>query len=537
MSRLLFTVQGVFVATLVILGGVVWLNATFADRIPLRTRIGLFPIGGLEKTRVLQALDLYELEFAQTKTTIELRGNRSTRTFEELGIRLNKEETAKKIQFLSGYRLHVQRQQIIPVLKFQDEIAHAVLQQDFANTLVVPENATLVLNADNTIRALPPKNGEHINMNSFRRDITEGFSRVSAKVISASVVQAVPEQNSVELEKTKLFAQSLIQNGLQLVVQDRIFQLPGRIVSGMMFFTHDAIPAVALDDAKLSAYIVEHIVKEVQQDPVNARFQMKDGKVDQFSLPQDGKAVNIEETLRETKKTLALRLQVAPLVMQIVSPLISDTGDSEKLGITKLLAVGETDFKGSPKNRTVNIGVGTSKYNGILIAPNEEFSFNAFLGPVNKEAGYLPELVIKNKTTTPEYGGGLCQVSTTAFRAAVFAGMQITSRRNHSYAVRYYGTPGFDATIYPPYTDFRFLNNSPGYILIQSKIEGTKLLFEFWGTDDNRVVVVDGPSPYGKMPDGAVKSVLKQTVTKDGATIVEDTFYSNYKSPNLFPHT
>ncbi|MEK7499924.1 MAG: VanW family protein, partial [Patescibacteria group bacterium] len=101
----------------------------------------------------------------------------------------------------------------------------------------------------------------------------------------------------------------------------------------------------------------------------------------------------------------------------------------------------------------------------------------------------------------------------------------------------YYGTPGFDATIYPPYTDFRFLNNTPGYILIQTKIEGTRLTFEFWGTDDNRSVVVEGPSPYNRMPDGSVKSVLKQTVTKDGATLVEDTFYSNYKSPNLFPHT
>ncbi len=275
----------------------------------------------------------------------------------------------------------------------------------------------------------------------------------------------------------------------------------------------------------------------MQVDPVNARFQMKDGKVDQFALPQEGSSVNVEETLREVKKAFALHVQTVPLVMQTTLPIISDTGDSEKLGITKLLAVGETDFKGSPKNRKVNIGVGTSKYNGILIAPNEEFSFNAFLGPVNKEAGYLPELVIKNKTTTAEYGGGLCQVSTTAFRAAVYAGMQITARRNHAYAVRYYGTPGFDATIYPPYTDFRFLNNTPGYILIQTKIEGTRLTFEFWGTDDNRSVVVEGPSPYNRMPDGSVKSVLKQTVTKDGATLVEDTFYSNYKSPNLFPHT
>jgi len=530
-------IVSVFFTILVCAIGYIWLHSVFADRIPPRTRIGLFSISGLELGRVLQAMNAYEKEFAQTKVTIEFRGSKSTHTFAELGIMLKKEETAKSIQAFRGFSLNLKRNQIVPAIAFHDEIAQGVLQRDFAKTMVIPENATLVLNPDNTTSILPAKNGEHIDMIRFQRGIRQGFTNLDMNVISASALQIIPQDNLQELESTRFFAQSLIRTGFQLTTSDRTFAVPGPIVVNMISFTRDIVPLVQFDAHKLTAYIAEYITKKVQQDPVNARFQMKDGKVDQFALPQEGRTVNSDATVLEANKALALRLQTASLSIQTVLPLISDTGDSEKLGIKKLLAVGESDFKGSPKNRTVNIGVGTSKYNGILIAPNEEFSFNAFLGPVNKEAGYLPELVIKDKTTTPEYGGGLCQVSTTAFRAAVYAGMQITSRRNHSYAVRYYGTPGFDATIYPPYTDFRFLNNTPGYILIQTKIDGTKLTFEFWGTDDNRSVAVDGPSPYGKMPDGAVRSVLKQTVTKDGQILVEDTFYSNYKSPNLFPKT
>jgi hypothetical protein len=126
-------------------------------------------------------------------------------------------------------------------------------------------------------------------------------------------------------------------------------------------------------------------------------------------------------------------------------------------------------------------------------------------------------------------------VSTTLFRAATRAGLEITQRRNHASAVRYYGTPGFDATIYPPYTDLRFINNTPGYILIQARFDGTKLQFELWGTDDGREVEVTGPVTYDYQPDGSVKATVKQIVTRNGEVLLDETFYSRYRSPNLYP--
>jgi vancomycin resistance protein YoaR len=537
MSKFRTLSEGVLAATLIVVLGYIWLNYEFADHVPPRARVGLFVVGGLKESQVLYAMNAYEREFAQTKATIAFRGAESTRTFQELGIELRKEETAKRIHTMAKRGLRLERVQIIPAISFHDEVALKALQEDFKDHMVIPQNATLSLDTNRVIRTLSARNGEHIDMLSLDRDIEDAFSQIPLQKISASAVRAVPPVNPAEIEATRIFAESILRSGFHFTSFERTFDVPGNVAADMMRFTSDATPKVQFDENKLREYIVKHIAPQVQQDPVNARFQVQDGKVTQFAMPQDGRTANVDETVLAVENALALRSQTSEVVVQIARPLIADTGDSEKLGITKLLARGETDFVGSPKNRTINIHVGTARYNGILIAPNEEFSFNAFLGPVTKEAGFAPELVIKNHVTTPEFGGGLCQVSTTAFRAAVYAGMEITSRRNHAYAVRYYGTPGFDATIYPPYTDFRFLNNTPGYILIQTKIEGTKLSFEFWGTDDNRSVVVDGPHPYNKKPDGAVKSVLKQTVTKDGQTLVEDTFYSNYKSPNLFPHT
>jgi vancomycin resistance protein YoaR len=171
-----------------------------------------------------------------------------------------------------------------------------------------------------------------------------------------------------------------------------------------------------------------------------------------------------------------------------------------------------------------------------LIKPEEEFSFNKIIGKVSPKKGYLPELVIKNNRTVAEYGGGLCQISTTCFRAALYSGLPITERRPHAYAVKYYNPQGTDATIYPPHPDLRFINDTPNYILIQTKIEGNILTFDFYGTDDGREVKIIGPYSYDKKRSGAMKAVVHQEIYRDGELDRKESFYSSYNSPALYPH-
>ena len=159
------------------------------------------------------------------------------------------------------------------------------------------------------------------------------------------------------------------------------------------------------------------------------------------------------------------------------------------------------------------------------------------LGEVDGEHGYLPELVIKHDKTEPEFGGGICQVSTTAFRAAIYSGLEITARRNHAYPVGYYNPQGMDSTVYIPKPDLRFKNDTPNYILIQTKIVGTELTFQFYGTSDGRKTTVIGPTILEKNPDGSMKTTFTQQINdKDGNLIREDVFKSNYESPSKFPH-
>ncbi|TAK96791.1 hypothetical protein EPO05_00875 [Patescibacteria group bacterium] len=298
------------------------------------------------------------------------------------------------------------------------------------------------------------------------------------------------------------------------------------------------IEHLTLNHNLIKTYL-DNLATRVDRPAVDSKFKIEDGKVTEFATSQLGLRLDttkglqvIEETLIDPAKNGA---KIA-LPFDIIQPNVT-SGNGSDLGINQLIGEGRSNFKGSPKNRIFNIQVGTSRFNGVLIKPGEEFSFVSVLGPVDGEHGYLPELVIKRDKTEPEFGGGICQVSTTAFRAAINSGLKITARRNHAYPVRYYNPQGMDATVYVPKPDLRFINNTPGHILIQTKIEGTELVFQFYGTSDGRSVQIDGPHIISRSPDGAMKATFTQKVVDlAGSTIIEDIFNSAYDSPNKYPH-
>lgn len=282
------------------------------------------------------------------------------------------------------------------------------------------------------------------------------------------------------------------------------------------------------------------LASRINQAPDNAVFGVSDtGSIIVTSREKLGRTLKEKESadllLQAIEGSGGDMLKIS-LPTEVTKPKI--TGDDrERLGLKELIGEGKTNFKGSPKNRIFNINRALKQFQNVLIAPGEEFSFVKYLGDVDGEHGYLPELVIKNNQTTPEFGGGICQVSSTVFRAAIYSGLKLTERRNHAYPVQYYKPYGMDATVYIPKPDLKFINNTPGYILMQSTIDGFDLTFHFFGTKDGRSVNVDGPHILSRGGDGSMKTVFTQEVNdENGQNFIRDSFYSNYKSPSLFPH-
>lgn len=286
---------------------------------------------------------------------------------------------------------------------------------------------------------------------------------------------------------------------------------------------------------------LEDLRSRSRKEPINALFTVtENGSVSAFAPSREGSEIATERSLESIRNALSTSRERAVTVRlpeTILPPTVAST-DANRLGITQFLGEGRTNFSGSPRNRIFNIKRAIEQFQGILIAPGEEFSFVEHLGEVDGEHGYLPELVIKRGETLPEFGGGICQVSTTLFRAALNTGQEITERRNHAYPVQYYKPYGMDATIYIPKPDFRFRNNTPAHILLQVAIESEKeLVFRLYGTHDGRSVSIDGPHITARTPDGGMKTIFTQKVlAANGSTLIEDTFKSSYESASKYPH-
>ncbi len=236
----------------------------------------------------------------------------------------------------------------------------------------------------------------------------------------------------------------------------------------------------------------------------------KTGKIMFSGVPHSGYDIKFEKFYKLVNDGFKKRVKYIRIpAKKKFSRVIVEDKELQKRGIKEVIAIGESNFAGSSWARRKNISVAAGLYNGLIIPRGKIFSFNEVLQDVSEARGFVRELVIKGNKTEKEYGGGVCQVSTTVFRAAFLGGLDIIKRRSHSYAVPYYKPHGLDATIYLGVQDFKFKNDTPGDILIQTVVNSEKneLKFIFYGTRDNREVEIEGPfiSSYRRAPEPIIE--------------------------------
>jgi vancomycin resistance protein YoaR len=242
------------------------------------------------------------------------------------------------------------------------------------------------------------------------------------------------------------------------------------------------------------------LVKDLSEDQVE--ITQKDDEITFSAVPNVGYQVEPDKLRNLVSHAMDKSDTFIRVPAQKVFSPVKVTPELKEKGIQEIIAIGESNFRGSSWARRHNIVTGAKRFNGHIIPQGETFSFNKTLGSVSPAYGFVRELVIKGDETEKELGGGVCQVSTTAFRAAFFGGLPIEKRRAHSYAVPYYKPAGLDAAIYLGVLDFQFTNDTPGDILIQTFVEGNDIYFVFYGTRDDREVTFSGPfiSGYRKAP-------------------------------------
>ncbi len=273
--------------------------------------------------------------------------------------------------------------------------------------------------------------------------------------------------------------------------------------------------------------VLNHLTDLYEKEPVNAKFQFESGKVVLFEKENNGLHIEVKRALSEVNdfvRNLIIHPTSSTISVKstIIKPKIT-LAQTNTFGIEELIGEGVSDYTHSIPQRIHNLLLGTSKFNGVLIPKGATFSFNNTVGDISSTTGYQPAYIIKDGKTVLGDGGGICQVSTTLFRAVLSTGLPISEYHSHAYRVGYYendAKPGLDATVFGPTVDFKFVNDTPASILIQTIVdeENNRLSFKFYGKKDNRSVQLSSPilSDYSSAPEAQFQDdpTLKKGVVR-----------------------
>jgi vancomycin resistance protein YoaR len=295
---------------------------------------------------------------------------------------------------------------------------------------------------------------------------------------------------------------------LTLRFDARTWQIdPATLASLLVLVEHPEAPAgerlVVRFAAEQTASHLGTLLSDLWRPAKNATVAWNGERIVAISDSQEGIELDFAAMLTALDQAIEQGASEVAVPVKRIEPAISSQ-NLDALGIRELIGVGETVYAGSSPERAHNIRVAAGYLNGTLIPPGATFSFNEAIGPITVERGYREGYVILAEETVPGIGGGVCQVATTMFRAAFFAGLPFVERHPHRYRVMWYelgGWPvGFDAAIFQPGADLKFRNTTGAYILVQTEVSAEKLYVYLYGTSLGYQIELQGPEIANEVP-------------------------------------
>jgi vancomycin resistance protein YoaR len=411
-------------------------------------------------------------------------------------------------------------------------------------------------------------------------DIPASIERLTGQVkrgdfASLTLVLVMRQPEIMDAGASAAAAQEILAQPFSLRVPDgqpdagRNFNIKPEDLAPMLVFTRQQqndqpllVPELRPD--LLAAYLND-IAARVNESPRNARFIFNDEtrQIDLLASSATGRSLDVPASLSSIQNALANHGNSAILTFNTIAPVVGDNKTAAELGISELIQTESSFFFGSSEARVQNIEKAASEFHGLLVPPGATFSMAANMGEVSLDNGYTEALIIFNGRTIEGVGGGVCQVSTTLFRTAFFAGFPIKERYPHAYRVSYYektsgngrdsSLAGLDATVYVPLVDLKFVNDTPYWLLMETYVNraANRLMWKFYSTTDGRQVewqttgpvnIVKPEKPLYKLnPDlkpGEIKQVdyaadgadvrVERSVLKDGSLYFSDTIFTQY---------
>lgn len=567
-------VVGALVIVVGFVGGVVYAKTRTVQQFPNGFTIGTVAVGEMTPAQAMRAVEIQAKKIQKNGAAVSVPGVGGTYALAlggtdaaftispEISVR-DASSLAARMGFIGKVRTFIGLPMIahVPFAISVAEKGEEILARTITSwhvPLSAPQNAKFNFDAETkTVHVVPGVSGQVIDAAALGDAVVVTLGEGKIKV-AAQVVEEQPPVTTAVAESLvgafQTFA-ATITKAIKLSITDEMVSVaPGTVISVIQPVMQSGAPALGIESASLKKAVGEKLAP-FEQEGKNAQFEWKDKRATTFVPHKMGRMVDWDVTAEKLFAAIQTASSSIAVAIKEVPPTVT-LDQLNNLGINEEIGFGLSDFSGSPPGRIKNIKVGLSKLDGIMIPPGETFSLITNLLPIDAAGGYVQELVIKENKTIPEFGGGLCQIGTTTFRAAMGAGLPVVERRNHSYQVRYYfenGVSGTDATIYDPKPDFRFTNDTGKWMLFHTEmLPKSRLRFSMWGTSDGRVatrtvpkILSTQPAPPKQtietttLPVGKVKctekahtgasTIFTYSVTYPDGTLKKQDFSSYYK--------
>jgi vancomycin resistance protein YoaR len=576
-------VAGFLIFTGIIMIGIIAYQLLYADRIFPGVSINGIDMGGLYPAQVSKTLS-ESITYPQTgKVTLSYADNAWQATPAQLGLFLDLDRSAQNAflvgrkgnlinrlaeQFGAAYYGHPASLSTI-----LDQRMAFVYLSNLAEQIDVPaadagvsiQGTEVILNSAVT--------GLHLDREATLQALTTQLKTLSDGSVPLVVKDIKPLVVDVGTQADQ--ARALLSEPFLLTLptgqpdQQQTFTIQPAELAGMLAFGVDRSKgepsySLSLDPMKLTFYLSQ-LAGKLKLNPVNTRFTFNDStrQLEVIQPAVIGRDLELVKSLQSIQENVGKREHSAELVFNITKPAVTDDMTGAQLGITELIESQTSFFRGSSSARIQNIKIAASQFHGLLIAPGETFSMASELGNISLDNGYAEALIIVGDKTIKGVGGGVCQVSSTLFRTAFFAGLPIVERHPHAYRVGYYEQnasghnptlAGLDATVYVPLVDFKFTNDTPNWILMETYTSPTygTLTWKFYSTSDGRSVqwTTTGPQNIIQPPDdlyrenpdlpqGEIHQVeyraegadvtINREVTRNGGIYFKDSFFTHYQ--------
>ncbi len=525
-------------------------------------------LGGLTPQQAKTALDLQVEEAQKNQITLASGDKKWTVAPQDVGTKVDAVATvgaamaaSREGNFLvdrfRGFLLYFKDKQI-PLQGTVDSAKMDLIIADVAQVVDIPPvNAGLVFDGPK-IKVVKGQKGRVIDRGGLASQLTSVLLTLHGTELAVPMTVKDPAVQADDYDQALQQAMTMTGSPVTLTNRSDSWTLtPEQIIAYMDFASTPqngvSILVPYLSAAKMAPFL-DDLATAVKRVPVEASFK-GDGRKAWVVAAVAGSELDRDKTV-ELLNAAALDAdnRDVRVAMTIVEPNLT-TDEAKAMGINVKLAAFQTEWEGTPDRQT-NVRITTQYASNVVVAPGEVYDFDKQIGPRTERRGYrlAPGIVAPNQLEDV-LGGGICQVSTTLFNAAFFAGLEIVERHNHSIFVDHYPL-GRDATVTAGGKNMRFRNDTTHYILIRGSSDGIKTKFVIYGTKDGRSVDYEtsefydvqdmtqvtyvnrhlGPGTTAIMSEGQPGKSIKVVRTvkaADGTVVHHDTFVSKWK---MSPH-